>query len=109
MRALLPVFPIAIAVGVATFAVWAMGFTLTPLTTVAAPLVIAVATEFTVLLEARYHEERKRGATPTEACRRGLPRIGKAFIASGGRRPGGGEEGRGPGGPPASRGGAHRP
>jgi predicted RND superfamily exporter protein len=83
IRALLPIVPIAVAVGVATFAVWAMGFTLTPLTTVAAPLVIAVATEFAVLLEARYYEERRNGATPTEACRRGLPRIGKAFVASG--------------------------
>ncbi len=82
-RSLLPLVPIAIAVGVATFAVFALGFTLTPLTTVAAPLVIAVATEFTVLLEARYHEERRRGCSPSEACNRGLPRIGRAFVASG--------------------------
>ena len=83
MRSLLPLVPIAIAVGVATFVVWALGFTLTPLTTIAAPLVIAVATEFTVLLEARYTEERRRGCTPDEACSRGLPRIGRAFVASG--------------------------
>ena len=83
VRSLLPLVPVAIAVGVATFAVWALGFTLTPLTTVAAPLVIAVATEFTVLLEARYAEERRRGCTPSEACSRGLPRIGRAFVASG--------------------------
>jgi hydrophobe/amphiphile efflux-3 (HAE3) family protein len=83
VRALLPLAPIAIAVGVATFVVWQIGFTLTPLTTVAAPLVIAVATEFTVLLEARYTEERHRGCSPFEACHRGMPRIGKAFFASG--------------------------
>jgi hypothetical protein len=81
-RSLLPVVPVAIAVGIATIVIWALGFELTPLTTVAAPLVIAVGTEFTVLLEARYREERSRGCTPAEACAR-LPRIGRAFVASG--------------------------
>jgi predicted RND superfamily exporter protein len=50
LRALLPIVPVAIAVGVAILVFFALGFELTPLTTVAAPLVIAVATEFTVLL-----------------------------------------------------------
>jgi hydrophobe/amphiphile efflux-3 (HAE3) family protein len=82
IRSLLPLVPVAIAVGVATFVIWSLGFQLTPLTTVAAPLVIAVATEFTVLLEARYAEERKRGCTPEQACHC-LPKIGRAFVASG--------------------------
>jgi hydrophobe/amphiphile efflux-3 (HAE3) family protein len=82
LRSVLPIVPVAIAVGVATFVVWALGFRLTPLTTVAAPLVIAVATEFTVLLEARYREERSKGRSPAEACA-ALPRIGRAFVASG--------------------------
>jgi predicted RND superfamily exporter protein len=80
--ALLPVVPVAIAVGVATLVIYALGFELTPLTTVAAPLVIAVATEFTVLLEARYREEVASGCTPVEACA-ALPKIGRAFVASG--------------------------
>ena len=82
-RAILPLVPIAIAVGVSTFIVWALGIDLTPLTTVAAPLVIAVATEFTILLEARYAEERRGGRSPDEAVSLGLPRIGRAFVASG--------------------------
>ncbi|HMK10099.1 MAG TPA: MMPL family transporter, partial [Acidimicrobiales bacterium] len=73
----------AIAVGTSTFVIWALGFELTPLTTVAAPLVIAIATEFTVLLEARYFEERRNGRSPEDAATRGLPRIGRAFVASG--------------------------
>ena len=60
-----------------------MGIELTPLTTVAAPLVIAIATEFTILLEARYSEERRGGRSPEEAVSVGLPRIGRAFVASG--------------------------
>ncbi|HTN81374.1 MAG TPA: MMPL family transporter, partial [Acidimicrobiales bacterium] len=82
-RAILPLVPIAIAVGTSTFVIWALGFELTPLTTVAAPLVIAIATEFTVLLEARYFEERRNGRSPEDAATRGLPRIGRAFVASG--------------------------
>ena len=82
IRSLLPLIPVAIAVGVSTFTIWALGFEFTPLTTVAAPLVIAVGTEFTVLLEARYADERRRGCTPYEACAC-LPRIGRAFVASG--------------------------
>ena len=82
-RAILPLVPIAIAVGISTFIVWAVGIELTPLTTVAAPLVIAVATEFTILLEARYSEERRSGRSPDEAVSVGLPRIGRAFVASG--------------------------
>jgi hydrophobe/amphiphile efflux-3 (HAE3) family protein len=82
VHALLPIVPVALAVGVASAAVWALGFELTPLTTVAAPLVIAVATEFSVLLEARYAEERSRGRTPIEAAR-ALPRIARAFVVSG--------------------------
>ena len=81
-RSLLPVVPVAIAVGVASFVMWAIGYELTPLTTVAGPLVIAVATEFTVLLQARYREERARGRTPDQAVAT-LPRIGRAFVASG--------------------------
>lgn len=79
---LLRIVPVLLAVGSATFVTWALGFELTPLTTVAAPLVIAVATEFTVLLQARYEEERARGADPDRASR-ALPRIGRAFVASG--------------------------
>ena len=62
LRALLPVVPVAVAVGLAMLLISALGFELTPLTTVAAPLVIAVATEFTVLLEARYRKFRNMGS-----------------------------------------------
>ena len=46
-------------------------------------LVIAIATEFSVLLSARYHEERSRGGTIGEALRRAYARTGTAVLASG--------------------------
>jgi uncharacterized membrane protein YdfJ with MMPL/SSD domain len=53
------------------------------LTTVAGPLVIAVGTEFSVLVAARYLEERRRGRDPRSSVTYGVPRIGRAFVASG--------------------------
>ena len=71
-RAALPLVPVVIALGASTVAIYLLGIELTPLTTVAGPLVIAVATEFAVLIEARYVEERDRGADPETAVRVGL-------------------------------------
>jgi hydrophobe/amphiphile efflux-3 (HAE3) family protein len=82
-RAVVPLVPVAVALGVATMFMYALGLEVTPLTTVAGPLVIAVATEFSVLIEARYTEERAAGRSPREAFDVGLPRIGRAFVASG--------------------------
>jgi predicted RND superfamily exporter protein len=46
-------------------------------------LVIAIATEFSVLLAARYHEERGEGRSVGEALRRTYTRTGAAVLASG--------------------------
>jgi len=81
--ALLTLVPVILAVGASALVIWALGMELTPLTTVAAPLVIAVSTEFAVLITARYEEERAAGRTPAEAVARGAARIGRAFVASG--------------------------
>jgi len=45
--------------------------------------VVAIATEFSVLLSARYHEERRRGGTVGQALRRAYARTGMAVLASG--------------------------
>lgn len=82
-RVVLPLVPVLFAVGLSSGIVWLMGWELTPLTTVVAPLAIAVTTEFSVLIMARYLEEREAGRTPEEAVRHGAVRIGRAFVASG--------------------------
>jgi predicted RND superfamily exporter protein len=46
-------------------------------------LVIAIATEFSVILTARYHEERAGGHSIGEALRRTYARTGAAVLASG--------------------------
>jgi predicted RND superfamily exporter protein len=83
VRPLLVLVPVTIAVGLSSLAIAWLGIELTPLTTVAGPLVIAVGTEFSVLVAARYTEERLRGRDPRAAVTAGVPRIGRAFVASG--------------------------
>jgi uncharacterized protein len=83
MMALLPLVPVAIAVGLSSLVTLASGRELSPLTSVTGPLVIATCTEFSVLILARYVEERRRGLDPAGAVERGGVRIGRAFVASG--------------------------
>jgi hydrophobe/amphiphile efflux-3 (HAE3) family protein len=81
--AILPLVPVLLAVGLSAIAVHLLGISLTPLTTVASPLAIAISTEFSVLVMARYLEERAAGRDPEAAVRLGAAHIGRAFLASG--------------------------
>jgi hydrophobe/amphiphile efflux-3 (HAE3) family protein len=81
-RAVLTMIPILIAVGAASTGVSLLGITLSPLTTVSGPLVIATCAEFSVLILARYLEERERGVGPAEATEVASRRTGRAFVAS---------------------------
>lgn len=65
VRSLLSLIPVLIAVGGVTLAALAFGATLSPLTAVSGPLVVAVCTEFTSLILLRFVEERNRGRRPT--------------------------------------------
>ncbi len=82
VRALLAMVPVLLAVGTASVIVAVLGLTLSPLTTVSGPLVIASCTEFSILILGRYLEERQRGLTPKEATDRASARTGRAFLTS---------------------------
>jgi hypothetical protein len=82
-RALVPLVPIVLATGWSSLVLWITGVPLNPMSATLGALVIAIATEFSVLLSARYHEERGRGGTIGEALRRAYARTGKAVLASG--------------------------
>lgn len=83
VTALLPLVPVTMAVGASSLAINRLDLELTPLTTVSGPLAIAITTEFSVLLLARFLEEREAGADPGVAVERATTRIGRAFLASG--------------------------
>lgn len=82
-KMVLTLIPVLIAVGLSSLVIYATGLELSPLTAVSGPLVIAVCTEFAVLIMSRYVEERERGRTPELAVREGAVRIGRAYVASG--------------------------
>ncbi len=82
-RALVPLIPIALATGWSSLVLELIGIPLNPMSATLGALVIAVATEFSVILAARFHEEREDGTSVGEALRRTYSRTGTAVLASG--------------------------
>ena len=81
-RAVLTLVPVGLAIGTSSVIIGAFGLTLSPLTTVSGPLVIASCTEFSVLITARYLEERQAGRAAKEASDHAARRTGRAFFTS---------------------------
>lgn len=82
-RTLAPLVPIVVAGGWSALIVAAADLPLNPLSAVLSVLVIAIATEFGVILAGRYHQERERGAGVADALRRSYGRTGMAVATSG--------------------------
>ncbi len=82
-RALVPLIPIVLATGWSSLVLALAGVPLNPMSATLGALVIAIATEFSVLLAARYEEERVGGVRFGEALRRAYSRTGMAVLASG--------------------------
>ncbi|MCB0973400.1 MAG: RND family transporter [Actinobacteria bacterium] len=83
MMVLLPLIPVIVGIALSSLLIYLMGIELSPLTTVTGPLTVAACTEFSVLIMARYVEERERGLTPGSALNIAAARTGRAFVASG--------------------------
>jgi hypothetical protein len=82
-RAWVPLVPIAMATGWSALVLLALGVVLNPMSATLGVLVIAISTEFAVLLEARYREERAAGHALGPALRRTYASTGAAVLASG--------------------------
>ncbi len=82
-RAVVPLIPVLMATGWSGLVVAALGVSLNPMSATLGALVIAIATEFSVILSARYAGERRGGAPAGEALRRTYLRTGAAVLASG--------------------------
>jgi predicted RND superfamily exporter protein len=82
-RAWVPLVPIALATGWSALLLWLIGVPLNPMSATLGTLVLAISTEFAVLLVARYREERDRGHEPAEALARCYRSTGAAVLASG--------------------------
>jgi predicted RND superfamily exporter protein len=82
-RALTPLVPVLLATGWSALIVFAIRVPLNPMSVSLSALVIAVSTEFSVLLSERHRRERIAGHSPLEALRLTYSRTGAAVAASG--------------------------
>ena len=82
-RAWVPLVPIALATGWSSLVLWLVGVPLNPMSAALSALVIAIATEFAVLLSARFRSERAAGFDAPEALERTYRSTGAAVLASG--------------------------
>ena len=88
--AAVPLIPIALATGWSGAVLFVLGLLpgplevdLNPMSVTLAALVIAISTEFSVLLSSRYSQERSAGAGPARAIERAYASTGAAVLASG--------------------------
>jgi uncharacterized protein len=82
-RALVPLAPIALASGWSALILFVVRVPLNPMSVTLGALVIAISTEFSVLLSERHRQERIAGHDTIEALRRAYRRTGAAVAASG--------------------------
>jgi uncharacterized protein len=89
-EAAVPLIPIALATGWSAGVLFVLGLLpgplevdLNPMSVTLGALVIAISTEFSVLLSARYRQERAAGAGPARAIELTYASTGAAVLASG--------------------------
>jgi len=82
-RALTPLAPIVLASGWSALVLFAVRVPLNPMSVTLGALVIAIATEFSVLLSERHRQERAAGHDMVGALRRTYRHTGAAVAASG--------------------------
>ncbi len=82
-RALVPLVPIALATGWSSLILFATRIPLNPMSATLGALVIAISTEFSVLLSERFRSERRAGLDPAQALARTYRFTGSAVLASG--------------------------
>jgi hydrophobe/amphiphile efflux-3 (HAE3) family protein len=82
-RVLVPLAPIVLATGWSALILFAVRVPLNPMSVTLGALVIAISTEFSVLLSERHRQERIAGHDMLEALRRSYRRTGAAVAASG--------------------------
>ncbi len=81
-RALVPLIPVLLATGWSSLVLWLSQVLLNPMSAALGALTIAIATEFSVILAARFREEQGGGSATEDAIRAAYARTGPAVLAS---------------------------
>ena len=82
-RVLVPLIPIVLATGWSALILFLVGIPLNPMSATLGALVIAISTEFSVLLSERFRQERAAGYLLEEALARTYRYTGAPVLASG--------------------------
>ena len=82
-RVIAPLVPIVVAGGWSSLTIASLDIPLNPLSAILSVMVIAIATEFSVILAGRYYQDRADGLAPAAALRTAYGRTGMAIAASG--------------------------
>jgi predicted RND superfamily exporter protein len=82
VRTLVPLIPVVLATGWSSLVLWLSQIPLNPMSAALGALTIAIATEFSVILAARFREERGGGMGVSDAIRAAYARTGPAVFAS---------------------------
>jgi hypothetical protein len=83
LKAATPIVPIMMIVGWNGLVMFVLGIDYTPMTATLGSMTIGVASEYTILIMERYHEERSRGLPSFEAICHATKQIGTAITVSG--------------------------
>jgi uncharacterized protein len=83
LSAVSPVVPIIMIIGWNGLIMYSMGFTYSFLTATLSVMTIGIASEYTILIMERYHEEKDAGKGMLESIRTAIQKIGTAITISG--------------------------
>ncbi len=83
IKAILPIIPVALIIGISSAVMYILNIEWTPITATLGALVLGMGTEMTVMMMERYLEDRHNGNSKIDAIRQSAAKIGKAILASG--------------------------
>ena len=82
-KALIPIIPVVLIIGISSLVMVGMEIDFTPITATLGALVLGMGSEMTIMVMERYLEEREIGLTKHDAMSLSIQKIGKAVLASG--------------------------
>lgn len=82
-KALIPIIPVVLIIGISSLVMVWMNIDFTPITATLGALVLGMGSEMTIMVMERYLEERELGLDKHEAMSLAIQKIGKAVLASG--------------------------
>ncbi len=83
IKAILPIIPVSMIIGISSAIMYLLNIDWTPITATLGALVLGMGTEMTIMMMERYLEDRAKGMDKLEAIQQAVAKIGKAILASG--------------------------